>query len=337
MAVPLPRPGWPILLSLAISLPATAAAQQGSRPPTIEEHYGGPPPGVHDNVPPPSPADYPEEQKPGELIGESDPNHPLKGSKDPGSAWDAHPSAPRFPDPADWPWKELFYDLTVPSALEVTNRCESPQPVYITHDLPYLTIQETAVIPPGGIDVPATITTPPEPPSPIRTGAPGQPGWGWVEPPHYDPATGTSTRMPGEPEFHQPNFVDIKGKVSVWHPWIGRCLPNRQVWTVTGHIHFRPPPPKGGGGGPEKIAAPDPCVVYWNIGAPPPGFDGRDCTDIIRGLAMDYFGRILVPLMKETPGSWSWVPSAGEISTMDMEQILALKERADSLIDEGTT
>jgi hypothetical protein len=330
-----PRVAWFLLIlgTTAALLPATASAQQ-ARPPTVEEFYHGPAPGVHDNAPPPSPADYPEEQKSGELIGESDPNHPLKGSKDPGSAWDQHPSAPRFPDPADWPWKELFYDVTVPSALEVTNRCESPQPVYITHDLPYLTIQSTAVIPPGGIDVPATITTPPEPPPPIRTGAPGQPGWGWVEPPHYDPATGTSTRMPGEPEFHQPNFVDIKGKVTVWHPWMGICLPNRQVWTVTGHIHFRPPPPKGAGGEPEKIAAPDPCVVYWNIGAPPPGFDGRDCTDIIRGLAMDYFGRILVPLMQENPGSWSWVPSAGEISTMDMGEILALKERADALISD---
>ncbi|HYO48116.1 MAG TPA: hypothetical protein VEY33_15680, partial [Gemmatimonadota bacterium] len=171
---------------------ASASAQQPARPPTVEEHYGGPAPGVHDNAPPPTPGDYPEEAKQGEMMGQSDPSHPLKGSKDPGPAWDEHPSAPHFPDPADWPWNDLFYGATIPTALHVTNECKSYQPVYITHDLSYLTIQETAIIPPGGIDVPATITTPPEPPPPIQTGAPGEPGWGWVEPPHYDPETGTS-------------------------------------------------------------------------------------------------------------------------------------------------
>lgn len=321
------------VLLLGSSLPAAGLAQQPAAPPTVDQYYHGTPPGVHDDGGPSSPAPPAK----GEPVPNpfDDPNHPLSGSKDPGKAWDDAVKGTGVAvsnATGDWNWGELFYDGTYATSLQVRNDCATPEPVYITHDLQYLVIQSTAVIPPGGTVVPATIKTPPTPPPPLATGAPGQPGYGWVQPPHYDPASGNSVRLPGEPKFHQPNFLDVKGTVEAWHPWRDPCMPSRTVWTVTGHVHFRPPPPKGGDGGPQRIATPDPCVVYWNLGEPPPGFDGRDCTDVFRGLALDTVTRLLAPLAAGSPDDWAWLPESGGISTMTSEELLALKRRIDATL-----
>lgn len=319
-----PRLSLVLALVPCLAWASWARAQDG-RPPTVQEAYGGPAPGVHEGIPP-APEDYASDDP------FADPNHPLKGSRDPGPGWDEAVSGrdvATWSRPADWDWKELHYSGTYPTALRVSNRCATPEPVYITHDLPYLEIQPTAVIPPGGVDVPATIRTPPPPPPPVGTPAPDQPGYGWVEPPHWDPATGTSTRRPGEPEFHQPNFELVEGTVKVWHPWREPCLASRRVWAVTGHVHFRPPPPEAGDEGPREIAAPDPCVAYWNLGEPPPGFDDRDCTDVWRGLAIDLVTRILAGLVEEDPGAWAWLPSVEAIRSMGPEDLIAIARRAD--------
>lgn len=323
-------PGLLLAGAILASLPTEGGAQTPA-PPRVSDYYGGLPPGAHETDPPASPDDYDS----GIDDPYRDPDHPFRGTKDPGPAWnDAERGKGvgigRWKEPADWDWQELFYEGTYPTALHVTNRCDTPEPVYITHDLPYLEIQPDAVIPPGGTDVPAVIRTPMTPSPPIRTGAPDEPGYGWVEPPHYDPATGTSTRLPGEPEFHQPNFLQVDGRVSIWHPWRDPCMPNRQEWTVTGHVHFRPPPPEGGDEGPREIASPDPCVVYWNLGSPPSGFDGRDCTDVFRGLAIDYVRRIVEALVAEDPEAWAWLPGGDAIRSMTADEVLALKNRADA-------
>lgn len=266
-----------------------------------------------------------------------DPHHPLKDpTRDPGAAWDRTPAGgARDGSPgvqqtsADWAWGERYFDAAFNASLIITNHCRSPQPVRIyVNDLPYLTLPESLTVPPGQTKVTGRVKLPPEPPPPLRLGLPGEPGWGHVEFPPFIPVG-----FP-PPKLHQPNFVPIIGSVVTWHPWAPSdqdgCLPKRQVYTVSGHIHFRPPPPSGGGG-PEKIASPSVCQVYWNIGVPPAQYRDEDCTQEMRGLARDYRERVLQSYVLNAPEEWGWLPSAADLDTFDVPRLLEMKAHADSL------
>ncbi|MEX2482571.1 MAG: hypothetical protein WD928_17065 [Gammaproteobacteria bacterium] len=286
------------------------------------------------------PADYDAPDGDDAYNAWTDPYHPLKNpDEDPGAAWN-RPEGQNMPDnspgviaaEADWDWGEKYYDSEFDANLVITNNCETPQPVKITIDnLPYLTLPEAVVVPKGQTVVPGKVKLPPEPPPPLRLGLPGEPGWGHVEfPPIIIPPG-----MP-PPKLHQPHFAQIKGEVVTWHPWTpsgggAECFPKRQTYKTAGHIHFRPPPPQGAGG-PEKLATPDVCQVWWNIGVPPAQWDGEDCSDKIRELARWHLDRVLGPYILNAPDEWLWLPEAAAIDEMTIEALLAMKARADALL-----
>jgi hypothetical protein len=245
-----------------------------------------------------------------------DPNHPLRGQEDPGAAWDGpHRRADGTPNitvlSGDWDWGELEYDRTYQTALVVINECDWPQDVTIEVDnLAYLSINRRARIPADSeTPVPATIRTPPAPSAPIVSGTQPLPAGGL--------------------------FLDISGaEVRVWHPWSvasgQACLPKRVTYSVSGHIHF-PPDAGGGGSGPSRTASPHPCTVYWNTGEEPANL-AQDCTEELRVLALHYRERVLQAHASADPAAWEWLPGRSAIGAMTIEELFAMRDRAEGLI-----
>lgn len=290
--------------------------------------------------------DFAPDANPGAGIGAynpyTDPQHPTKNPNvDPGSGWDFTPvKQPADQSPgvrsssADWEWGERYFDSEFDAALIITNNCKSPQPVSIfIYDLPYLSLPPRLTVPPGQTRVIGKVKLPPEPPPPIRLGLPGEPGWGHVD---FGKVLGPNPVLPyPPPKLHQPNFVEIKGRVVTWHPWApasgDNCFAKRQTYNVSGHIHFRPPAPKAGGG-PEKLAAPTACQVYWNTGVPPPQLNNKDCTAEMRELAVSFRERVLPAYVLNSPQDWLWLPSADALKAMRIPELLAMKAQASAIM-----
>lgn len=261
----------------------------------------------------------------------TDPSHPLKdGRQDPGEAWGNPRRSDGTPSVAagkgNWPWGELYYDRTYKAQLTITNDCETAQRATIFVKSAYVSMPPSVMVPGNGkrlVDV--TITMPPTPPPPLLTGLPGEPTWGWVQPPSYIPAPG----QPPFPPFHQPNFADIDEEaVVIWHPWTDKCRPARESYHTTGHIHFNPPP-RDGPSGPEKIADVDPCEVWWHTGERPPQAE-EDCTARIRELAAGFLAALQASA-HSSPAQWSWLPGADDLLTMSIPELLEMKRRAEHL------
>lgn len=321
---------------LVLAGPARAQQEDGGAPPTPLDPTR------------PMPSDY-RGDAPGEAAWD-DPNHPLKGNEDPGSAWDAsnldrwhgdHRETPPIRNgTGDWDWGELFFDRTYSGTLLVKNRCPQPQVVSVTvHDLPYLRDVPARVDVPGSdtVKVPVEIVTPPEPDPPVNPTPfdPTAPGFGWVEPPDLPPRPNPFD--PTAPEWHQPNFVPVEGRVVLWHPWKGACTPRRVTYRAAGHIHWEPPPDGAPDRGPEEIAKPDPCAVHWNTGQPPPDLGGRDCTEAFRGFAVAFREKVLRPRAEEDPAAWEWLPSTAELQRMSSDQLLAFRERAAEVLEASSS
>lgn len=272
----------------------------------------------------------------------ADPRHPTKNPDvDPGPDWDFRPDKPPADQSpgvrasaSDWDWGERYYDSAFDATLVITNNCKSPQPVSIfVYDLPFLSLPAQLTVPPGATRVVGKVKLPPEPPPPLRLGLPGEPGWGHVD---YGKALGPNPVLPfPPPKLHQPNFADIAGRVVAWHPWApgsgDNCLPRRETYRVSGHMHFRPPPPAGEGG-PEKLLSPGVCQVYWNIGVPPAQLRDEDCTSEMRALAGSFRDRVLPPYVLNSPDDWLWLPSTEAVTAMTIPDLLAMKARASALM-----
>ncbi len=267
----------------------------------------------------------------------TDPDHPLKNpGKDPGAGWARHRRADGTPrvatGKADWDWGEMYFDGTYATALIITNDCDSDEQVSLfINDLPYLKMQKKVTVPAKStFIVKGTITTPPEPPPPLIAGTmTPPPSWGWVPPPDIPP----QPFPPPPPQWHQPNFAKVDGNVVAWHPWTGSCQPRRTVYQASGHIHFRPPDPDTDAG-PSSIAKADVCEVYWLLGERPAQLDleDRDCTRKIRELALRFLRKILDYHIRNAPDDWLWLPGSSLISEMSIEELLAMKTRADGLL-----
>jgi hypothetical protein len=263
-----------------------------------------------------------------------DPFHPLKNPlNDPGAKWEGSHggnlnNTQVGTGKGDIDWGEQYYEGQFKQIIKVHNHCTVPQPVGIfVYDLPFLSMPSVVMAPPGESTVEGDVKLPPEPPPPLRTGLPGEPGWGHVD-------FGTIIIPPGmfpPPVIHQPNFGKVDGKVVIWHPWTGDCNASRITYTVTGHIHFRPPPPDGPKG-PEKIASPDVCTVWWNIGEEPAQHKDEDCTEKFRELAMNFVQRILAPYISNAPDKWGWLPTIAELQVMTAIEMLNMKAIAEGVL-----
>lgn len=263
-----------------------------------------------------------------------DPNHPLKNPlKDPGAKWEgAHGRNLNQTQVAsgtgDIDWGEKYYEAQFVAPIKVTNRCKTAQPVGIfVNGLP-VTFPAVHLAPPGDSIVQGDVKYPAAPPPPIRTGLPGEPGWGHVD---FGPIVFPAGMFP-PPKMHQPNFGTVKGTVVLWHPWGPDCIGTRITYNVTGHMHFKPPPPPDDGGGPSKLATPDVCEVWWNLGEPPAQYKGEDCTEKFRGLARRFTEKVLPPYVLNAPEKWDWLPTVPEVSVMTGPELLTMKTVAEAVL-----
>ncbi len=312
-----------LLAILLVALPCTATVAAGPDAPT-DDRYD---PSKQDPRTDPNSPQFDKNYNPA-----TDPDHPLKDpGKDPAAGWAKHRRADGTPQvatgKADWDWGEMYFDGTYATALLITNDCDSDEKVTLfINNLPYLEMKKKVTVPAKSmLTVKGTITTPPEPAPPFVALGQPPPAWGWVKPPDIPP----QPYPPPPPQWHQPNFAKIDGNVVAWHPWTGNCQPKRTVYKAGGHIHFRPPDP-----GPSNIAKPDVCEVYWLIGERPAQLDleDSDCTRKIRELALHFLQKILDYHIRNAPDMWSWLPGPGRISEMTIDQLLAMKARADGLM-----
>jgi len=232
---------------------------------------------------------------------------------------------------ADLDWGERYYGAQFEQPVIITNKCTTVQPVTITvNNLPYLTLPQKVILPPGETTIKGTVTLPPEPSPPINVGMPGAPGWGHVD---FGPIFIPPGQWP-PPKLHQPHFVQIDGSFETWHPWAPAdpgCNAKLTTFTVTGHIHFRPPPPPGDDG-PQRLATPDVCEVYWNIGEPPAQLKDEDCTEKMRELASRFREKLLPPYIVNAPDQWLWLPSVDDIREMSIPQMLGMKAHAEAVM-----
>ena len=247
------------------------------------------------------------------------PNHPLKDpATDPGPNPDKDAPDDRFSDGSpvirhtagNWPWGELLYGRTYPTTLTIRNDCWSDETVGIfVTNLPYISLPASATVPArSSLDVPIDIVTPP-PPNLILTGRETIPEHGI--------------------------FGDVQGEVVVWHAWTAEpeCMPNRESYQASGHIHYDLTPPATPPS-PEKIAGAGPCQVWWNTGERPPQVkDDAECVDPIRRLASEYRSRVLQSHVDRAPGAWSWLPAVDETGQMSIEQCLAMKAKAQAQLE----
>lgn len=263
-----------------------------------------------------------------------DPNHPLKDpTKDPGEEWEGSSGSGLNQNfvahsNADWPWGERYYDAVFAAPLIIHNSCKTPQKVGIfVNGNPYLTMPALVVAQPGDTTVTGQVQLAPEPEGPHHSGE------GWID---FGPIIIPPGMFP-PPQLHQPNFEELEGEVVVWHAWSpeGDCNAVRRTYTIGGHMHFRPPPPEGGGGGPSSLATTDMCTFYWLMGFPPAQLGDKDCTQEIRELAAHYLDKIIASYVLNSPEDWLWLPSAGDIGQMSIDELLAMKAHAEAVIGVG--
>ena len=249
----------------------------------------------------------------------NNPNHPLKDpAKDPGPNPGQLPEEQRSSDGSpgimysdgDWRWGELLYGKTYPTKLTIRNECWSDESVGIfVTNLPYVTLPSSVTVPAKStLDVPINIVTPPEP-NLVLTGR------------EQIPLHGI--------------FGTVEGEIVVWHPWRfdPSCLPNRESYKATGHIHYDLTPPPAPPS-PEKTAGAGPCQVWWNTGERPPQVKSEEeCTDPLRQLASAYRSRVLQSQVERAPSEWGWLPSVEQIAQMSIEECLGMKAKAQAQLE----
>jgi hypothetical protein len=199
---------------------------------------------------------------------------------------------------------ELYFGFKYkPSWFHITNDCPYEVTVFIdVYDLPFMTIPEVIRAKPGENSIEYQITTPPPPPMPVFT--------------------------PVAPLPHG-IYAPIKGTIVIENPEVFACPPCKKgvkIIEVTGHLHWpvlAPPP------GPEVLD----CGLFWRQGREPPPNLRDICEDPIRGFAALYVSVELDPYVQADPAAWAWLPSPDAILEMSIEELIAMKRRAEALRD----
>lgn len=206
---------------------------------------------------------------------------------------------------------EAPYDTPVSIDLPLVNRCPTAEPVDLfLEGLPFIdTVPASDIVPPGAKkDVTASGRTPKLPPFVL---GPGQRIQDLNLTTTY---TGTLIYAyggrPGEPA----------------------CLPKVDKWDVVIKVSpgppAAPPPPPPAKPEPQKLLTSDPCTTWWLTSTRPRAATEAMCVDKIRELARAYRDRVLAPLAARDPAQWAWLPSGAQIATMNISDLLFMRERA---------
>ena len=192
-------------------------------------------------------------------------------------------------------WRTRHFDETFGDKYEFVNNCD--QPVTLTfdnHNVPFLLVMPRVDVKPGKNEIPVTLTTP---------------AWPDV-----------------------PQCIDLKGTWVVestgYEAGDAVCHPSITTYSVSAHVHWwdrAPPPPK------LRAAVPDACRVWWNTGQRPNATDA-ECLEPIRRLAAEYRKWIEPALAGRPAYEWSWLPSAVQMASMSIEELLLVKAKADALL-----
>lgn len=260
----------------------------------------------------------------------------------------------------DWNWGELLYGASYTTTLTVNNNCKTPQGVFFyisdpfyehserrpndvkstkslrwlmppivdgraqvdvkpgeklpvsaramlsipkpgCHAVPFGTAGSNmpttcaTVVPPGSTDFEVTIVTPPAPDLSSM-----------IFPAGFNPLT---------------FFDEIAGELVVYskgQPPL--CMPNREQYVPSGHVHLDPNPKGKSESGPR-------CRDWWDKEEKPRGLT-RDCTGEIRDLALTYLRTSLLPLAEKNPAAWSWLPTPEQVLRMSIDELIGMKVRS---------
>jgi hypothetical protein len=201
---------------------------------------------------------------------------------------------------ADWEWGELLYGAMYMTHLLIKNDCRTYEFVelYASDGVAaFLDAPERFLAHPNSIThLNMIIVTPSDPTAP---------------PPQDDAGAGQSSP-------YMAQWQEIKGRVLVKHSDESNfCIGGLGLYDVYGHIHRMP------GSGDGSL-----CVRYWLAGRMPDN-PALDCTEVFRELAQHYVEITLNAYVESVPAEWSWLPDEQTIATMNAEELLAMKNRAE--------
>ena len=213
-----------------------------------------------------------------------------------------------------WDWSALGplqYDSTYTGTMRLSNNCKVPATFKITPEVPGMTHSgDVTILPGASMDIVLTLRTlnRPAAPTEIDRTDPANPVRRW------------RAAMRGRIRVAYAGHEDAD---YICHGMTGITL----VFARLEHAELAPRK--------EKIVRPDDCAVWWNTGQRPPNnptLSEEQCVATIRKLAADYRERALAPLAKQDPQKWAWLPSAEQIASMSISELLAMKARAAELL-----
>ena len=215
-----------------------------------------------------------------------------------------------------WDWSALGPlqdDKAYKSTLRISNGCKVPATFTLTSEVPWLTTGGNVTVLPGGsMDVQVTLYTPPRPAAP----------------------TEIDRRDPANPIRKW--RAALRGRVRVAYAGYEDanyvCYGTTGITDIVARVEWAEYEPQK-----DKTARADDCTVWWNTSQPPPNnpnITEDECVEPIRTLAADYRERALVPRAKQDSERWAWLPSAAQIVSMSISELLAMKARAASLMEE---
>lgn len=231
----------------------------------------------------------------------------------------------------DWRWGELYYGKQYRTSLSIKNVCREPAIVVVFISGPRPPARESTITEQLAkpLSIASMITIPTASCGPLGSAGdsvqcdiPAPPGESEFVVVITTPKEPKASDFPEDGEARL-EYQDIRGELRIATSRVDlRCLANRDTYTASGHVHIDLSP-----------AVPlsenrSPCRDYWETERRPPGLD-KDCTDEIRILARSYRQTVLEPLVTASPKDWAWLPSVAQIQQMSIDELLAMKARAE--------
>lgn len=218
------------------------------------------------------------------------------------------------PPPPGWDWGEVIVSaVEYRGNLKLRNECDIDVTVTFALEAPYIKFLYLLNYPDVSLrageerEVMANVKIP-RPPCTLFLG-PGQAGWN-----PYPP---------------------FGGRLRLTYVGQGdRCLTKIEEYPISGKLVFPKGPCPDDEPKPEKLQTTDPCMQWWLTGERPESTVDLEaaCLNPIRELAAAFRERALEPIAATDLAKWKWLPSAAEIRSMSIADILAMRARAEAII-----